>query len=262
MMKKYTIFFCLCAVFITIFPENQITPTSSGSLFVAIVQGDVKQVEFILNCGVPINIQRDVDGNSPLMEAIIALGEKLMEIETQYLAKELADAKHLSDDFRSFLRSFVVYLIIGLASSEMHSNIKEIPNDDHAAFITSLQSLSNSFFPVISRSAYMWCAYSLLDYGIATGQKNLKDQSDTKQNSVENYKKTIEILLSSPAININQTNHRGESALVLIRRYKGKIKTGSLKVILYQIEQILLHEGTYGCPDADNNEQNYSQKTR
>ncbi len=215
----------------------------------------------MLSRGVSINIQRDFDGNSPLMEAIIALGEKLMEMETATIAQELSNPKHMSDDFRSFLRSFIVSLIIAVSASEIQNNLEKINNDENHTSITILQSVARSFLPVISRSAYIWCAYSILDYGIILGQKNPQNQSSSESNSIEKYKKTIEILLSNPDIDVNQANQHGESALGLIHHLKDKIKSGQLKIILYQIEQTLLAKGAYNPSDVYSHVQNYAQET-
>jgi len=261
-MQKQITLFCLCSFILTVLPKTTMSSDPADALFIAIAQGKAKQVKKILDHGVSINIQRDpFDGNTPLMEAIIAIGEKLLEMETATLAKELSNPKHMADDFRSFLRSAIISLIIGVSASEIHSNIERIHNEDDDTAITLLQSLARAFLPVISRSAYIWCAYSILDYGILIGQKPPENESDSQPDGIEKFKKTIDILLANPALNINQANHHGQSALSLIRFYKDKIKTEQLKIMLYQLEQRLLSEGAYSYQNAHSHAQNYVQKT-
>lgn len=249
---------CLYSLVLTAFPKTKLAPDSSKALFLAIAQGNAHYVDQLLKHSISANIQREDNGNSPLIEAIITLGEKLIEMETQILAQDLADPKNITDDFRSFLRSFIVSLIIGVSASEIQTNVQRINNKtNNNPFIALLQSLSNSFLPVISRSAFVWCAYSLLDYGIATGQKNTQNQSNNGSSALERYKKTIDVLLSKPTINVNHINNHGESALSLVRLYKNKVKTSQLKIILYHIEQALIHEGAHSCTNHYNYIQNY-----
>jgi len=251
-MKKYILLFCLYSLLSTAFDQIQTPSNLYDALFIAIVQGDTLLVERILNHGFLPNIQREIEGNSPLMEAIITLGEKLIEMEMQSLSQDFSDPKNIPDDFRSFLRTFIVSLIIGASSGEIQANIERINNENNHIVITLLQSIAGSFLPVISRSAYAWCLYSLLDYGIATGQKNSTNQSNPESDTIEKYKKTIDLLLSKPTIDVNVVNNKGESALSLVHKYKNKIKTVHLKLIFYQIEQALLKEG------AQNSISNYS----
>lgn len=260
-MQKNFILFFLCSLLSNTYTKTQILPHSSDALFIAISQGNTREVKRLLNHMNLVNIPREQEGNSPLMEAIIALGEKLIEMETQSISEGISDPKNITDDFRAFLRTFIVSLIIGVSASEIQSNIEKIDNVDNSALITLLQSLSNSFLPVVSRSAYIWCAYSLLDYGIAVGQKNAQNQSNIDPNAIDKYKKTINMLLSKPTIDVNQINNHGESALSLIREYKHKVKSGQLKIILYQIEQALLSEGAHMFSDPNINVQNYVHKT-
>lgn len=261
-MKKYIILVCCCVISLFSFAKNQILSSDPIDLFIAIAQGNAQQVEFILNheTETDIAIQRDGEGNSPLMEAIIALGEKLMEIEAEALAKELPGPSHMTNDFRSFLRSFMTALIVAISTSEIQTNVQSINNDQNSQVITLLKSITNAFFPVLSRGAYIWCAYALIDYGIATGQKKPHGQSGTNSGEIEKYTKTIDLLLARP-IDIHHINYQGESALSLIRHYKNKLKMSQLKIILYQIEQALLKEGAHPGQDVYNHVQNYSQKT-
>lgn len=260
-MKKYILLFCLWSFTSTTSPKAQTPLNLSPALCIAIAQRNTEQIQWFLKHEDFSNIQREMDGNSPLMEAIIALGEKLMEMETASLAKELSNPKNLAADFRSFLRSVIVSLIIAVSASEIQNNIERINNEENHAPITILQSVARSFLPVISRSAYIWCGYSILDYGIVMGQKNPPDQSTPESNAIEKYKKTIEVLLSTSTIDVNQMNHHGESALSLIRQFKDKIKSGQLKIIIYQIEQALLGEGAYNHTSSYNHIQNYAQET-
>jgi hypothetical protein len=260
-MKKYILLFCLWSLVSTALPKVQPSLHVSPALYLAIAQGNTQQIQWLLNRDASGKIHPDMDGNSPLMEAIIALGEKLMEMETASLAKELSNPKHLTDDFRSFLRSIIVSLIIAVSASEIQSNIERINNEENHAPITMLQSIARSFLPVIARSAYIWCGYSILDYGIIMGQKNPPNQSTPESSPIEKYKETIDVLLATPTIDINQVNHHGESALSLIRQLKDKIKSGQLKIIIYEIEQMLLHEGAYNYPNSHSQVQNYAQET-
>lgn len=248
LMQKYIMLLLLCSSLSITFPKIKPIPHSSNALFFAIAQGNARYTTYLLNQNVSPNVQREGSENSPLMEAIIMLGEKLIEMETQILSQEIADPKNINDDFRSFLRSFIVSLIIGISASEIQNNLEKINNDVHNPLIGVLQSLSHSFLPVISRSAYIWCAYSLLDYGIASGQKN-QNQSNNGSNVIEKYKKTIDVLLSNPTIDINHVNNHGETALSLVRYYKSKIKSVSLKIMLYQLERALINEGAQHYPE-------------
>lgn len=229
-------------------PRNQFSSNSPSALLTAIAQGNAHYTTYLLNHNVSAAIQREGSENSPLMEAIIALGEKLIEMETQIISQEIADPKNLQDDFRSFLRTFIVSLIIGVSASEIQNNLEKINNDNHNPLIGVLQSLSHSFLPVISRSAYIWCAYSLLDYGIASGQKNAQNQSNNGSSAIEKYKKTVDTLLSNPTIDVNHINNHGETALSLVRYYKSKIKSVQLKIMLYQLERALINEGAHHYP--------------
>lgn len=254
-MKKYFLLFCLYSL-VSIPLTNALKNNSHTALFIAIAQGNTKQIDKILNDEVSINLHRDFDGNSPLMEAILALGEKLMEIEAESLANDISNPKNLKNDFRSFLRSFFVSLVIGISASEIENNIEKINNDDDHAVITILQSVAKSFLPVIARSAYIWCAYSILDYGILTGQKNSSNQSNPESNAIEKYKKNIDLLIAKHTINVNQVNQYGESALSMLYHYKNQLKTRELTIILYQIEQALLSEGAHSFSNSYSHAQN------
>jgi hypothetical protein len=188
----------------------------------------------------PQKNKKRLGSNTPLMEAIISLGETLLEVETQAITSDLADPSNLSNDFRSFLRNFIVAFIIGLCCTQIESNIKNAIAQNNNGVLATIHPISEALLPVIARGAWLWCVYSILDYIIVARKMNINQLVDIED--IEELTHTIRILISK-SNTINYINEQGQSALSLVRLYTKKVQTSACKTFLCRLEDKLINHG-------------------
>lgn len=239
-------------IFFLVFHSCTQSIIKDSQLFIAVAQGNYKKVEQLLNKGVSINTIRPYNGNTPLMEAIKEIGQALIEIEASSVLGRLSEAGNLTDDFRSFFRKFVVSCLLAYASHTIHDEFNkddEQGNINNSPTFLMIKRLINAFLPAIEKAALMWCIYAFLDYGIAVGRHPKDENAFFENNQVNQLRQTIQKLLEKHNIDISHTNNNGESALTLIRSFQEKLKHRSCKLVLYQIEQVLLDKKQQSTPD-------------
>lgn len=243
--KKHGIYLILLCLTIHT-PTHARNISKNGLLFIAIAQGKYKKAAHLLKLGADINATRDVDGNTPLMEAIKEIGQALIEIEASSVMGRLSEAGNLTDDVRVFFRKFFVSLMLAYFCNNTRQELNR-QDDTNQPVLTLVKNLVNSFFPTVEQAAIMWCIYSFIDYAIAVGRHPADQNHLLEENThhVNDLNQTIRMLLAKYNIDLNYKNYDGESALNLIQTYKKYLKHHSSKLILYQIEQILLDNGAH-----------------